>query len=310
MYDKKKLKKLLNYPLDNFNKLVKIYIISLLDYFRHKYGLKDTKSETFEKLKKNISLIEDEFEVNPPLEPYIEIKDTLREIVLDYMAGKKIIPELASLKALVIYREKNKWGKIVFTNTNGKIVIYLPTENVLVSLINNIGLNTNSDIIITSSNNVSPYMPPNIIPPYGPNNPPNNPPYNPLYKLGMKLSLADQYKQLLDYIKYVLLDANKHLFHIFAYMDPGSLTYNDLNSMYVLVEKTYGPNNPSYNAKMQMIDYVFELYRSIITQLSKLNPYKSYEHPAIPISVVLNDALRYTNHYTVPIASDRYEFIY
>jgi len=304
MYDLSKVRKLLRKPHNNFNKLVKIYVNTLLDYYRHKIGKGDKKSDDYKQLERTIEVIEEEFELSTSLEPYLDIRFALKEVVAEFLSGRKVVPELATLKDLVIYREKAKWGRVVFTHDDDRVVVYLPNNDLLYTIMGS-PVNLSSDVLITASPviDIPPASPFHIsTDPSGPNfsgtfyyddiPPIGGPPL----KMAVKLSLAEQYNDLFNYIQKVIFGANGHIWGVPS-LDASTITLETIGQLYGLLEKKYGPTDPSYKAKKAMLDHVATKVESIMKDLMMLNPLKKYNDRNVPLSVLLGDALRYTNYY-------------
>lgn len=325
MYDKHKLKKLLKYPLDNFNKLVKLYCKHLTQFYRIKFGKINDKDELKE-IKTNIDNIEDEFDLVSQLEPYLELNDIVEERVSTYIKKAAAIPTFGTLyKALISYREKTKWGTVVFSDDHSSIIVYLPNESTILTFIDPSGKAYTSQFSQSPTSPFGPTKPlinplnPNIFTgPNGPDSPPHGP-MNPIphgqllnymfsnshgyNRLAIRYSPYELYYGLLNYIEITLLNTNSHLFPMLRYMDPRAITLNDLIAMNRAVTMYFNNNmlDPSYNAKVNIVNYAIKLHCLVVQSLLHFNPTKNYRFPGLPIAIALQDSVHYRERYVVSI---------
>lgn len=334
MYDKSKLKKLLRHPLDNFHKLVKLYCKHIVELYRIEFGKISDDDNDIKLIKTNIGNLEDEFDLIKQLEPYLELKDIFEERVQESIRNSKAIPTFGTLyKNLISYRIKNKWDSIVFSDEHSSLIIYLPSDSVITSFIdpngklNQLSHSSHSpyspfgNTVISGRNLLSPTSPfgSNIFNgPNGPNSPmhgPSNPiPHDQILNymfnnsrgvngLTIRYSPYELYYGLLNYIEQNLLRSNSNLFPMLRYMDARSITLNDLLAMNRAVTIYFNNHmlDPSYNSKINLVNYAIKLHCLVVQSLLHFNPRRNYRFPAMPISVALQDAIHYTERYVVTI---------
>jgi hypothetical protein len=330
MYSRKKLKNLLKKPLKNLIKLIKLYLKHLVTYYN--YTLINKEYDNMDILEDNIDDMEDIFEENPPLKQYLDIRVKLKTLMKNYLDKKNIVRVDGTVyKDTIKYKIKKKQKNRAYIVSDNKIIVFLP-DPVLLGIYRNqyeddqsYYVDSSTGIIKSDSfDNAS--MGNNINSKYDPFGPYD--PFNPkgLYgdasspvvvvndneligspstlsaSLGMHLSLKEQYKKLMNYIKYTLLQTNISYFPALAFMDPNALTYSDLVAMRKTIERGYSSAYELYDTKFQLIDYALNAFNNLVLQLSKKNPTKKYNIHNMPMSQVLKDAIGYNDYIYVPIS--------
>lgn len=126
---------------------------------------------------------------------------------------------------------------------------------------------------------------------------------------GLKIvySPYDVYFGLLNYIKTVIFKKYISYFPEMKFLDPYAATYNDLVSMSAYIDARFKEYvfDTRFYTKTHMIKYAMRLYCTLKDELARLNPSKSYDHPAIPIAFALYDSVNYTAK-TIKLEQDIY----
>ena len=328
MVDKKKINRLLDDPVRNFAKLIKIYAKLCIKY--HKYIIVDKKDEDDDELDvytRYIEKIEDELGEYEQFGKYLLLNKEIKKKV-QKASEKKVTPTLDTLMKLVKVVEKKKINPDVMVVTDTKIIVYVPVDAVTVWNINPDG-SASVQVISNSPNSSNPLdspmdtvvynIPPSITGPggptfgptgpYGPSGPyfPHIDPSHPDYSyvrylvdadrisIGVKQSPAQRYIDLLRYLTSVILHpSNKTFYGYGSSITVYTITYSHIIDAYNYAGYYY-LYDASYNAKIDLLDYAVYTIRDLVESMLKLDPYGPYNRPDLSLYEILAPAQRYTS---------------